>query len=358
MKKLMSVAVVLLLVVGLVVGCGGGDDSSDSAGFSTDLANTFEGKFFKIGYPEGWEVTEEPSSVTIQPIPKDDENEEEFNFDMTAVTIQDSKSPDSKRGKVQGILDGMMEEAGDEAAGMFDLEASDFAGEKALKMEITFLVVMESYIIPMNDWTITVGMIGNNKEAKEILESFFITDPNYSGSTDAIEDWDLDNDEKPVFDDDWDLDDDEEETEDDDDFSLFDTPEGAYKGEYFTINQPEGFVVEDEDPNEVIFTGADFTIMIACEKEEGYIWGDIDMLKEELKEEIESGEVSNVEDIEIGVNSAIWMEDDAENMIMIGIPMTDWFVAIMVTDFEGDDIKAEIKKMVMTFDVTDMFYLW
>ncbi|MCK5744253.1 MAG: hypothetical protein KAH30_05895, partial [Caldisericia bacterium] len=251
MKKFMTVVIALLLVVGLVVGCGGGgDDSSNSAGFSTDLANTFEGKFFKIGYPEGWEVTEEPSSITIQPIPKNDGDEEDSNFDMTAITIQDSKSPGSKRGKVQEILDTMLEEASEEMSGMFDLEASDFAGEKALKMEMTFLVTMESYIIPMNDWTITVGMIGSDEEAKKILESFFITDPNYSGSTDAIgfggdEDWDLDDDEKPVFDDDWDWSDDEE-TEDDDDFSLFDTPEGAYKGEYFTINQPEGFVVEDE----------------------------------------------------------------------------------------------------------------
>ena len=109
-----------------------------------------------------------------------------------------------------------------------------------------------------------------------------------------------------------------------------------------------------------MFSCPEFTLMIGCEKEEGYIWSDTQTLRDEVEEEINSGEISIVEDVELGFNSALWLqgEGDVGAMTMVGVPMTDWLITIMAMEYEDtDELRAEIRKMIMTFDVTDMFYL-
>jgi hypothetical protein len=360
MKKVLTIAIVFALAFGFAVGCGGEVEEDKPA-----FANVHSGEYFEISYPDGWEVKDEGmAGFTISPISEDDEEDDGFNMDMTAITIQDIKADDSKRGDLQKAIEEI--EAEQNAEGMegmedmFDFEETTFAGEKALKMSITFLVTMESYIIPMDGWTITVGMIGSDKTAKKILDTFKITDPNYSGSEDLM-DFDMGDD----TDDDWDTefpDDEDDEMED-----LFGSEEDlavgeTYEGEYFTITKPDNFTfdVYEEAPYSVTFSCPEFTLMIECEEEEGYIWSDTEALKDEVEEEINSGEISVVEDIELGFNSAVWLEGEGEmgGMIMVGVPMTDWLITIMAMGYEDtDEMRAEIRKMIMTFDVTDMFYL-
>lgn len=355
MRRFTVCAVVLLLAVGLFIGCGGGDSSSSSSYvFKSDFENVYDGAFFKIGYPENWEVKDDPMSggITISPVSEDAEDEEEFNFDMTSITIMDMKSEGTKRGDLSEIEKQMMEEGGEEAMEMMDIDKTTLSGEKALKMSMTFLFSIESYTIPMDGWTISIAMMGDDETAKKILDTFTITNPNYDGSKDMMdmgddEEFEWGNDEEEEF-----VWDDEEETE-------IDLAVGEdYIGEYFTMTIPEGFEIIDDDPDEIMFNGPDFMMIVACEEEEGYIWSDTDMLKEEVAEEINSGEISVVEDIEIGFNSAVWLEgEDSEmSMIMVGVPMTDWIITIMGSGFTSDEAKEQFRSMVMTFDVTDMFY--
>jgi len=184
MRKLTTVVVALLLMVGLVVGCGGGDNSSSQA--ESKFANTFEGKYFKIGYPEGWEVNDESTNSTMFQQIQDDTDELDPG-DIIVITIVDEGTPETKRGNLKEIEKEMMEEA--DSMGMSDLKTSItiFAGEKALKSIGTFFVPLETYTIPMDGWTISVSMMGSNNIAKKILETFMITDPNYSGSPEAID---------------------------------------------------------------------------------------------------------------------------------------------------------------------------
>ncbi len=358
MRRFTVFAVALLLAVGLFVGCGGGESSSSSSSsytFKSDFPNVHDGEFFKIGYPDNWEVKDDPMSggLTISPISEDSEDEgEEFNFDMTSITIMDMKSEGTKRGDLSEIEKQMMEEGGEEAMEMMDIEKTTLSGEKALKMSMTFLMEIESYTIPMDGWTISVAMLGGDETAKKILDTFTITNPNYDGSKDMMDvgddedfEWGNDDEEEIVWDD-------EEETE-------IDLAVGEdYEGEYFTMTIPEGFEINDEDPDEIMFDSPDFMMIVACDEEEGYIWSDTDILKEEVEEEINSGEISVVEEIEIGFNSALWLEgEDSEmSMVMVGIPMTDWIITIMGSGFTSDEAKEQFKSMVMTFDVTDMFY--
>ena len=196
MRKVMTTVVVLALALGFVVGCGGGGEDIPA------FANTHKGEFFEISYPDGWEVKDEAlTGFAISPIAEDDEESSEFSFDMTAVTIQDIKAPDSKRGNVDKALEALKAEGGEEMMEMVDIETTTFAGEKAIKTSLTFLVTMESYTIPMDGWTITVAMIGSDEIALDILNTFKITDPNYSGSEDPF-DFDMDFDDED-FDDDW-----------------------------------------------------------------------------------------------------------------------------------------------------------
>ncbi len=152
MKRLFTVLVVVLLVAGIVVGCGGGDKDdvvTDEPVVGSTFPNIVDEDNYIIEYPNDWKVSEESDKVTLKPM--DDE------IFTTEISISKMDMPGLSSGDVDELIEATKAEMGDEDFG-FEFEKIKFNGYNAMKMSMSIMgISVETYNIPMNGIFIIVA---------------------------------------------------------------------------------------------------------------------------------------------------------------------------------------------------------
>jgi hypothetical protein len=156
MKRLFTVFVVILLVAGIVVGCGGGekddvvtDDPVIENTSTSAFPNIVDEDNYSIEYPNDWKVSEESDKVTLKPM--DDE------IFTTEISISKMDMPGLSSGDVDELIEATKKEMGDEDFG-FEFEKIKFNGYNAMKMSMSIMgISVETYNIPMNGIFIIVA---------------------------------------------------------------------------------------------------------------------------------------------------------------------------------------------------------
>jgi len=347
MKRVLSIAVVFALAIGLFAGCGGGDQGDRVV--ENLFENTYDGEYFTIQYPNDYKVEKSFMGTNIIP-----EGASEGDGMNSTITVDETRTPELKKGDIAFLKEKTEGEMG-ETGGMMDdigLEEVDFAGYKALSMKLSFLGMnIETYAIPFDGWTLTVAgsyMDDDKDLIKKMLSTFNVTNENYEGSTEF----------------DFDFEDDEDtDTDDEDlgfDFGTSDQFEEKYEGSFFKIGLPEGAEVTEMEENGYMFTCNGFDLVVMAEEESDYEQGNIQYVKDEVEEEIASGEIHTVEDMSIDlIYDAVWFEGDSgegQDMVVVIVPLSGWMVSIYGSNYTNET-KEDMRTMIRSMEIPDMFYM-
>ncbi len=347
MKKILSVFVVCLLVLGVVSACGG--DGADSG---SNLPNMFTGEFFTINCTYDFTVTENEMGATLQ------DNKSELKIEVMGIPM-----PESREGELDSVS--MITDDIESEVSNVTKKEIKIGKHKAFWIEGDnkgMHGVMT--IVPLNGW-IVIGTVDEPGEtdaevelSRQIVRSLKITKPDHM--SDALDlDAKKDNDMSDEIDEDEPISEPEEKDDESNnsgnDSKPIEVGDGAmkldasYKGNYFTIKHPSSADVKS------FGMGDDDMIMFTIDKLNITIIASIE------NENINAESGVGVEDIKVSGYDAKLFEMNTGNTMYLQciLDMGSWWIILIGTS-EGSETGGDAdtyRAMINSFKITNTNYL-
>ncbi len=189
MKRIFTLLLVVLLVCGLVVACGGEKENPEPNGdiideqqtnaapetTSTKATKTFENvvdqEDYTIEYPNNWEVEDVDDEITLKPMDDD--------IYLTQIKIYREYQPGLSSNDIDALIEEtkkIMEEQQGEDELYFEFDKIKFNDYDTMKMSMEMMGInIETYNIPMNDVLMILAVNfeeSTEAEVRDILKTF------------------------------------------------------------------------------------------------------------------------------------------------------------------------------------------
>ena len=170
---------IIVLALGLVIGCGGGEKPAEDTPSSTDhndtpvnevavLDNLHESDWYTIEYPNSWTLEEDEGTGETTLTPND-----AGEFNATEITISNTPIP----GLSSASIDELIEETKKQPGGdQFEISKIDFNGYTTMMLEMNVMGInIETYNIPIDGAMpiVTASFDDSSEEAvRDMLSTF------------------------------------------------------------------------------------------------------------------------------------------------------------------------------------------